>query len=249
MVRVETWLLLPLGRPNFRVNSESGNRPAEVMSFSFLFRGNSAMSEAVRRALQTTIIAGAWLCCLGPSRTFADPTTSISEIGSLYEAVVEAGAQPSADKLNIVIPAMLYDLDSLDTEGEPPSQRVENTSPRDAIDTGNGPLIGGLILRGEGPENVLIQALGPDLAALQVPNALQDPTLEVRDAWGDLLASNDNWRDEQGEEIAATGLAPDDNRDSAVCVCLVPGSYTAIVRAKAESTGAGLVEVYDLKSD
>jgi hypothetical protein len=72
--------------------------------------------------------------------------------------------------------------------------------------------------------------------------------LELRDGTGALLASNDNWRDDQEAEIAATGLAPNDDRDSAILFSLIPGSYTAIVRGQGESTGVGLVEVYDLNS-
>lgn len=113
------------------------------------------------------------------------------------------------------------------------------------VGAGDDPLIGGLIVRGDDAENVLIRAIGPDLIG-SVPNAIEDPTLEVRDGTGALLASNDNWRDEQEAEIAATGLAPNDDRDAAVLFSLIPGSYTAIVRGKADSTGVGLVEVYDL---
>ncbi len=108
---------------------------------------------------------------------------------------------------------------------------------------------GGLIVFGDAGETVLIRAIGPDLTALEVPNALQDPTLEVRDASGSLLASNDNWHDEQEEEITATGLAPNDDRDSAALCSLIPGRYTAIVRGAAESTGLALVEIYDLNPD
>jgi hypothetical protein len=142
----------------------------------------------------------------------------------------------------------VYDLEPLDPVDAPASGRLVNISTRGLVGTGDNPLIGGLIVNGDDAERVVIRAIGPDLTALQVPNALQDPTLELRDGSGALLASNDNWRDDQEDEIAATGLAPNDDRDSAILFSLIPGSYTAIVRGQGESIGVGLVEVYDLNS-
>ncbi|CAN5444285.1 hypothetical protein BH18VER2_BH18VER2_03920 [soil metagenome] len=139
----------------------------------------------------------------------------------------------------------VYDLEPLDPVNEPASGRLVNISTRGLVGTGDNPLIGGLIVNGDDAERVVIRAIGPDLAA-QVPNFLPDPTLELRDGSGALLASNDDWRDEQEEELAATGLAPNDDRDSAILFSLVPGAYTAIVRGQGESSGVGLVEVYDL---
>lgn len=139
----------------------------------------------------------------------------------------------------------VYDLEPLDPVNEPASGRLVNISTRGLVGTGDNPLIGGLIVNGDDAERVMIRAIGPDLAA-QVPNFLPDPTLELRDGSGALLASNDNWRDDREEEIAATGLAPNDDRDSAILFSLIPGAYTAIVRGQGESSGVGLVEVYDL---
>jgi hypothetical protein len=68
----------------------------------------------------------------------------------------------------------------------------------------------------------------------------------LRDAAGNLLASNDDWRTNQEQEIIATGLAPQDNRDAAILTTVFPTSYTAIVRGKNGATGIALVEVYKL---
>jgi hypothetical protein len=76
---------------------------------------------------------------------------------------------------------------------------------------------------------------------------LQDPTLELRDSSGTLLASNNDWRDTQEQEIMATQIAPNDNRDSAILASLAPGYYTAIVRGRQNTTGLAIVEFYDLK--
>src|SRR4029077_8215752 len=115
------------------------------------------------------------------------------------------------------------------------------------VDTGDNAMIGGTIVRGTIPANVLIRALGPSLTNAGVLNALQDPTLELRDGNGVVLASNDNWRSDQEAEIVATTLAPTNDLESAILRILPPGSYTAVVRGKNDSVGVALVETYQLR--
>ena len=79
-----------------------------------------------------------------------------------------------------------------------------------------------------------------------VANALQDPVLELHSGNGDTISTNDDWRDMQETEIAATGLMPTDDRESASLQTLAPGNYTAIVRGALDIT-VGLVEVYHLQ--
>ena len=77
---------------------------------------------------------------------------------------------------------------------------------------------------------------------------MQDPTLEIRDRDGNLVASNDDWQTNQKTEIEATGLQPSDPRESAIVLTnFEPGPYTAIVRGKNNTTGVGLVEIYDVQ--
>ena len=77
---------------------------------------------------------------------------------------------------------------------------------------------------------------------------MQDPTLEIRDRDGDLVALNDDWQTTQKAEIEATGLQPSDPRESAIVLTnFEPGPYTAIVRGKGNTTGIGLVEIYDVQ--
>ncbi|MEO7723346.1 MAG: hypothetical protein ABIU29_01455 [Chthoniobacterales bacterium] len=142
-----------------------------------------------------------------------------------------------------------YDLDPPDPIGAPRSGRLINLSARGLVGTGDDVLIGGLIVQGDAEEEVLIRAIGPDLAAEQVVNPLADPTLELRDASGSLMATNENWPDSQITEINATGLAPGDLLDAAILVSLLPGNYTAIVRGHGETSGVALVEIYDLNTD
>jgi len=119
-------------------------------------------------------------------------------------------------------------------------------STRLTVGTGNNVLIGGFIITGTGTTRALIRAIGPSLTSVGVPNALQDPTLELRDRAGSLLGSNDNWRDSQSYPIEFTGIPPTNNLESAILAFLSPGNYTAIVSGKNNTTGNALVEVYDL---
>ena len=47
-----------------------------------------------------------------------------------------------------------------------------------------------------------------DAALAGLAPSMADPTLELRDASGTVLASNDNWRSTQQSAILATGVAP-----------------------------------------
>ena len=77
---------------------------------------------------------------------------------------------------------------------------LANISTRGLVQTGERIMIGGMIIRGSAPANVLIRAVGPSLANFGVSNALQDPMLELHDGNGAQFASNDNWRLAQESE-------------------------------------------------
>jgi hypothetical protein len=95
---------------------------------------------------------------------------------------------------------------------------------------------------------MIIRALGPTLGQppFNVPNSLPDPVLELHDANGALLVSNDDWKDNQQNAITATGLAPPSDLESAIVATFAPGNYTAIVRGFNNTSGNALVEVYAL---
>jgi hypothetical protein len=117
-----------------------------------------------------------------------------------------------------------------------------NISTRLAVGTGDNVLIAGFIVTGNAPKKLIIRALGP---SLPVPGALQDTILELHDG-APVLATNDDWRENQESQIIATAIAPTNNRESAIVSYLNPGNYTAIVRGKDNSAGIAIVEVYDL---
>jgi hypothetical protein len=130
-----------------------------------------------------------------------------------------------------------YDLDrTVDS-------KLSNISTRGFVQTDNNVLIGGLIVLGQNPLRVLVRAIGP---SLPVAGALGNPTMELRDGNGALIASNDNWRSDQEAEIIATSIPPANDLESAIVRDLTPGNYTAIVRGVNNTTGIGIVEAYSL---
>lgn len=125
--------------------------------------------------------------------------------------------------------------------------KLANISTRAFVGTNDEVPIAGFIIAGQGASRpVVVRGIGPSLSAAGVPNALQDPTLELHDASGAVIATNDNWLDTQGAEIYGQGLAPKDLRESAITANLNPGAYSVILRGKNGATGVGLVEVYAL---
>jgi uncharacterized delta-60 repeat protein len=130
----------------------------------------------------------------------------------------------------------------------PTPSTVLNLSTRERVEVGDNVLIGGFILSGEGTKKVVVRAIGPSLAEKQVTDVLDDPVLELHGRDGSLIVANDNWKDTQQQEIEDSQLAPTDDRESAIVATLMPGSYTAIVRGKNETTGVALVEIYDVSS-
>ena len=132
---------------------------------------------------------------------------------------------------------------------------LSNISTRSFVQTDENVMIGGFIVQGSAQKRVIVRAIGPELTQYGVPNELADPTLELHDGTGALIASNDNWQhtiiggiiiSDQVHDIMASGHAPTDPRESAIIATLPPGNYTAIVRGVNNTTGVGLVEVYDL---
>ncbi len=109
-------------------------------------------------------------------------------------------------------------------------------------------MIAGFILASGSMETkIIIRGLGPSLAHENVPDVLVDPTLQLRDENGALLASNDNWGDSQRAEIEQTGIAPPEDHEAAILAWLPPGLYTAVLAGAATSSGTALIEIYNLR--
>ena len=130
----------------------------------------------------------------------------------------------------------------------PSDWRLANISTRGRVETGDDVMIAGFILGGADlSSRVVVRGVGPSLAQAGVPGALVDPVLELYNGNGVQFAANDNWRDTQQADLQASGLAPNDNAEAAFIGSLAPGAYTAILRGKNNTTGIGLIEVYNLQ--
>ena len=135
------------------------------------------------------------------------------------------------------------------------SSSLGNISTRAFVQTGENVMIGGFIVQGTGAQRVIIRAIGPELTQYGIPDVLANPSLELHNGSGALIASNDNWQttilggiitSNQVGDIQNSGHAPTAASESAIVADLQPGNYTAIVRGVNNANGVGLVEVYDL---
>jgi hypothetical protein len=130
-----------------------------------------------------------------------------------------------------------YDLDrSVDS-------KLANISTRGLVSTGDNVLIAGTIVLGQTSQKVIVRAIGP---SLNVTGKLANPTLELRDANGGLVKSNDNWRSDQEVELIASTIPPGNDLEAAIVTTLSgnQANYTAIVRGAGGATGIAVVEVY-----
>ncbi len=175
---------------------------------------------------------------------FATGIPPTSDAESAIIATLDPGAYTAvlagADSSTGIGLVEVYDLGPAAT-----AAKLANISTRGFVQTGVNVMIGGFIV-GNQTSQVLVRGIGPSLVAFGVSGALADPMLELHDGNGDLLASNDNWRNDQEAAIEATTLAPKDEAESAILRTLAPGAYTAILRGVGDATGVGLVEAYNL---
>jgi hypothetical protein len=128
-----------------------------------------------------------------------------------------------------------------------PAQAL-NLSTRMRVDIGDKAVIAGFIITGNTAKDVVIRGLGPSLVNSNVPAAtlLNDPYLELHGPNGSIIFTNDNWVDSpQRSQFENTVFKPTDNRESVILATLQPGNYTAILTGVAQTTGIGLIEVYD----
>lgn len=130
-----------------------------------------------------------------------------------------------------------------------PPAKAHNLATRLFVDTGERVGIVGFIVTGDVPKKVLVRGLGPSLTAKNVPGVLANPTVTLFDEAGNVLGANDDWKQSpQATEIMNTGIPPQHDLESAIIASLAPGQYTAVLAGNNNTTGNGLIEVYDLES-
>ncbi len=190
----------------------------------------------------------------GPTSTFALSSTS---------PAINAGDDnraPPADQRGYYRSGV-SDIGAFEFGGIAASGLVANVSTRLPVGTGDNVLIEGFIVQGPAgsTKKIIVRAIGPSLAAFGISDALPNPTLEIHDAnnGNAIVATNDDWKTtqlggfitaDQSAEIAASGVAPGNDLESAIIANLPPGSYTAVVRGVGNSVGTGVVDAYDLSA-
>jgi GDSL-like Lipase/Acylhydrolase len=238
----------------------------DVLIAGFVISGNQA-KKVIVRALGPT------LSTLGVGGALADPTMTIVNSSNVVVAsndnwrdtqqseIAASGYAPPNDLESAIIATLppgsytavvtgknggtgigLVDLYQLDAS----TSIFQNLSTRGLVGSGNNVLIGGLIIGNGEPPVIVLRAIGPTLSNFGITQPLQDPTLELRDANGALIAFNNDWNDDTPTAVKATLLKPSDSRESAIVASLAAGNYTAIVRGKNGTTGVALVEAYRL---
>lgn len=128
-----------------------------------------------------------------------------------------------------------------------PSAKALNIATRLRVEVGDNAMIGGFIISGTASKSVVLRGIGPSLSNFGIGDALTDPVLSLRGSNGAVIIQNNNWQDDpaQAAQISSAGLALEDPRESGIAVTLLPGAYTAILTGSNQTTGVGLVEIYD----
>lgn len=131
--------------------------------------------------------------------------------------------------------------------------RLVNVSARTGVGVNDDVLIGGFVIAGPAPKTVLVRAVGPGLEHLGVSGVLANPVLRIYRTGVDVpIFQNDDWGSTAyadqivatAERIGAASLASG-SKDAALLLTLPPGVYTAIVSGAENSTGVGMIEVFE----
>ena len=124
---------------------------------------------------------------------------------------------------------------------------LADVSSRLPVGTDPNALIAGFILTGTQDKKVIVRAIGP---SLPFADKLANPTLELYQG-STLIASNDDWQNQppaDKQAVIDSTIPPPNNLESALVRTLPANGnlYTAIVRGVNNTTGIGVVEVFDI---
>jgi len=162
---------------------------------------------------------------------------------TLYTIDLGTGAATSVGAIGGQVQQVGVNL--VDISALPPT-RLLNISTRGRVGTGEDAMIAGFTTAGGAPTRLIIRGLGPSLGAFGISSPLPNPFLSIRNANGQEIASNDNWKSNQESDISQSQLAPTNDLESAYIGTFAPGAYTAIVSDLNNASGIGVVEVYKL---
>ena len=173
------------------------------------------MNDNWRQTQETEIQATG----IAPTNDFESAIDATLAPGA-YTAIVRGNGNSSGVAL-----VEVYDLN------QEVDSKLANISTRALVSTGDNIVIAGFTLGGTGNDRIVVRGIGPSLTNGGVPNALANPTLELRDNNGSLLVANNDWQDDpiQASQLTAAGLAPTNQLESGIAATLSPGLYTALL--------------------
>jgi hypothetical protein len=190
------------------------------------------------------------------SATILTVLKSAQPLSGVFSNAPNGARIPTTDGKGSVV--VTYDTKAVyvsQYQAEPPPAQLLNISSRALLSSkaedsfgDRAVIIGGFIVTGSAPKEIVLRGLGPSLASFGLDPVLADPLLELHASDGSVIADNDNWKHHEAA-IRASGLAPSDDREAALRITLVPGTYTAVVKEKSGRPGYGLVEIYDLSQN
>jgi len=193
----------------------------------------------------------------GPIIVDLDPASNLSSVGPMGVLAVEGTLAP--DQLSALLAGETYV--NVHTEVNAPGEirgqllpidqepdDILNFSSRGLVNPGQGVaaiLIGGFIIE-ENAKTTLFRVVGSTLDRFNVPNALQDPTLEVFNAEGAKIGENARWMEAgQKHAILASGFSPGEETDAGLILRLEPGRYT-VHGGSSQGAGIALVDIFSL---
>ena len=174
-------------------------------------------------------------------------SNAASQTGPSFISAQVCGNPTPTDTADIGFPDMHIVFNVHGNCGTTLPAKALNISTRLRVEPGDNAMIGGFIITGNAPKSVVLRGIGPSLAGSGINDFLANPVLALHGANGSLIYTNDNWRDDpaQAALIQGAGFQPTDDRESAMIQTLSAGPYTAILTGQNQTTGVGLVEVYD----
>jgi hypothetical protein len=174
-------------------------------------------------------------------------SNTATQTASSYVSAATCGNSTPIDTAALGQPNMhiVFNVNGSCSSGTP--AKALNIATRLRVELGDNAMIGGFIINGSGSKALILRGIGPSLVNSGISDALGDPVLSLRGSNGAIIRQNDNWQEDaaQAALINGAGLAPQDPRESGIAATLSPGAYTAVLTGTNQTTGVGLVEIYD----
>ncbi len=214
-----------------------------------VYRGNNLAAQTNTSGAGAAS-AAAYVGAFPPlERSASGAAGDTSLAGQVATGTLTAHCSSSATAAGIAL------LEFYDATATPASTaaRFVNLSSRARVETGEGVIVVGFVVAGEGTATLLLRGIGPSLQQFGVTGFLRDPAIDLY-AGNVRVASNDNWRTGDQSEIANLEAARQavaafelrSANDASMLVTLPAGSYTLQVRGAANESGIALAEIHEI---